>query len=166
MSGKVLSVIGYLLLGAACAQPNEPDGLASELSIERLRSEPYPFTFYSGVDESERTVIRNVSEWGAAWARIYARHGPSPPPLPSIDFSTRSVILVALGARPHGGFGILLTGASRIGSAVTIRLQTWTLGPGCGTTLAVTQVVDLATIALKSGDFVQFEETPVVKTCG
>jgi hypothetical protein len=160
-----LFVMGYLLLGVSCAQPNAPDDLTAEVSIERLRSEPYSFDFYSGIDSPERTVIRNVAEWGSAWTRIHATRSPKPP-LPPIDFTTRSVILVGMGKRPTGGFGILLTGASRTSNVVTVRYETTSPGKGCGVTLAETAPIDLAIITIKSGDFVQFEETAVVKNCG
>jgi hypothetical protein len=165
MNTKTFVIACFLLGAAACAQPSAPDERATELSLQRLSSEPYPFASYSGVDSPERAIIRNVAEWGAAWARIHARQSPQPS-LPAIDFSTRGVILVAMGTRPTGGFGILLKGASRSGNVVTVSFETTSPGSRCGVTLSETSPVDLATLAIKSGDFVQFEETAVVKNCG
>ncbi|MEO6222517.1 MAG: hypothetical protein ABIP90_04650, partial [Vicinamibacterales bacterium] len=98
--------IAVAISAIACAQPNGPDSVATELPIERFRSEPYSFAFYSGIDTPERLVIRNLAAWGAAWAQIHARQVPAPP-LPTIDFSTRTVIVVAMGTRPTGGYGIV-----------------------------------------------------------
>ena len=173
-------VIGYWLFGtrrllratvlvcavilAACAQPNEPEPVATEIAVERLRAEPYSFEFYSGLRAPDRQVIRDVAAWGKVWASIYD-NSAFKPPLPDIDFTKDMIVVVALGERSSGGYGILVTGASRANDVISVRIETQSPGSDCGVTLALTHPVDVAKIP-RSSAYGQFEETAKIINCG
>ena len=150
----------------ACAQPTAPDPVATEVPVERFNTERRTFEFYSGFYQPERLVIRNQSAWQDVWVRIYK--GPIPElPVPVVNFGGKAVIVTALGNRPHGGYGITITGASRTGSIVTVRFDTWSPAPLCGGgTQAETQPIDLVKLNLHSFDVVRFDETATVRNCG
>ena len=157
------SVLVCAAILAACSQPNGPDPLDGEIAVERLHTEPYAFEFNSGLAQSERLLIRSTAAWANVWARIYEKRSPKPP-LPTIDFSSEQIVVAALGARPTGGYSILVTGASRLSGVITVRVESRSPGEGCGTTTAVTEPVDVARIPRSSGP-VLFEETAVVRSC-
>jgi hypothetical protein len=151
-------------MATACGQPNGPDTVGTDISIERLSVEPYSFEFYSGLRAPERQVIRDVAAWGRAWASIYQGRGVTPP-LPFIDFTKDMIIVAALGERPTGGYDILLTGASRANDVITVKVEIQSPGSGCGVTLELTQPVDIAKMP-RSSAYVQFQDTAKVRTCG
>ncbi len=142
---------------AACAQSNGPDGISTEVAIERLRSEPYALETFSGFNKPEQLVIRDVPAWGAVWAKIYDKRSPTPP-LPALDFTKYMIVVAALGDRPSTGYDVLVAGASRTGEIITVRVQR---AGACGAVLTVlTQPVDVAIIPRSVGS-VEFEETDV-----
>ena len=74
------------------------------------------FTNLSGIWDSRRVVIRDNEAWLEMWKRIHSpdpTHGPysNLPRLPEIDFAREMLIVVALGARPTGSYGIIIDGA-------------------------------------------------------
>jgi hypothetical protein len=100
-----------LALTTACGGSNVTQPPGTSLPMVRLRSEPYSFTFNSGLDRPARLVVRDAVTWRAIWTQIYARQSPVPT-LPSIDFSSEMLVVVALGSHSTGGYSILLRGAS------------------------------------------------------
>jgi hypothetical protein len=130
----------------------------------RLRGDPYSFASSSGLDKPARIVVRDDVTWRALWSQIYLGSAPVPP-LPAIDFSREMIVVVALGSRSTGGYGILLEDASadaKDGTAIAVRSMS--PGPGCGVTLAFTQPVDIARLPLRQGE-VRFVERAQVFDC-
>src|SRR5207253_9224961 len=58
--------------------------------------------YYSGFGDSTNLVIADSYTWAVTWARLYASLRPRPL-LPTVDFRTERVVLVALGGRSSGG---------------------------------------------------------------
>lgn len=145
--------------GAPGAPATVPVG---PLPFERFRAEPYAFSPNSGYEAAERLVIRDAAAWEAAWARLHA--GGSPRPLPAVDFTVHSVVLAALGQRASGGYGILLDSAVATVDSVIVHLHATSPGPRCGTTVALTEPVDLARIPHDVRP-VAFRERQVVTDC-
>jgi hypothetical protein len=154
-------VIGATLMLASCAGPTDPG--PEDLAIQRLSPDSGSFEYFSGFDASGHRVIRTVLEWSDVWGQIYKNAGTKPP-LPTIDFSTEQVVLVALGTRPSSGYAIRLTGASRTGNGVVVRTETESPGAGCGGLTVLTQPIDVARMPRTSGS-VDFEETSMVRIC-
>jgi hypothetical protein len=154
-----------LAMGVACSSADittQPTG--PNIPMVRLRAEPYSFASNSGFDKPARTVVRDAAAWRALWSQIYVGSAPVPAP-PAIDFSREMVVVVALGSRSTGGYGILLEDASEDGAGGTaITVRSISPGPGCGVTLAFTQPVDVARLPLRQGD-VRFVERSQVIDC-
>jgi hypothetical protein len=152
------------ILISACASsveatlPPQPD-----ISVVRLRSEPYSFEYSSGLDAPARVVVRDLQTWQSLWAQIYRRHGAAPP-LPTIDFSREMIIVAALGSRASGGYGIIIDGASWQGSGIAVTVRSISPGPRCGVTAALTQPVDIARMPRRDGE-VRFVERAEVSDC-
>ncbi|MFL5539832.1 MAG: protease complex subunit PrcB family protein [Longimicrobiaceae bacterium] len=155
------------LLSAGCSAPTEIATLRSDagapgdpLTVTRLRSEPYSFTYYSGMQDSSRVVVRSQAEWAQVWSAVGGSQ-----PLPQVDFAHEIVVAAALGTRPTGGYSILVDGAYQREGYVEVLVHKVSPGARCGTTQALTQPVDLARIAA-AGQPVQFRERSSVHDCG
>jgi len=160
-----LGSLAFAVLAAGCATSEvstSPPG--SSISIVRLRSEPYSFTFVSGFNEPARLMVRDPATWQAVWVQTF--RGASPlPPLPDIDFSREMVVVVALGSHSSGGYGILIEGASEAGAdGVELAIHSISPGPKCGVTGAFTQPVDIARMPRRDGA-VRFVERNEVTHC-
>ncbi|MES2521248.1 MAG: protease complex subunit PrcB family protein [Gemmatimonadota bacterium] len=165
----VLTLAGLTSLGCRKPEPVSPDGEgvldpsvlpAQPLVITRLRSGPESFTYSSGITDARRTVIRDDAAWRSAWAEIWARTGPTPPPLPAIDFTRDMIVLASLGQRNSGGYSITVDSASRSAGGIVVWVTKLTPGK-CGTTGALTQPVDLASMAKVEGT-VTFREREAI----
>lgn len=154
-----------VVLGAwACSDTASPTGEpGANVPVVRLRSEPYSFAFYSGLDKPDRIVVRDAVSWQIVWKDVW-RGFSEVPPLPLVDFSREMIIVAALGAHSTGGYGILIDGANEAangGINVTIR----SISPlNCLVTEAFTQPVDIARLPLRSGR-VEFTERSEVRRC-
>lgn len=150
-------------LGAGCSAsvaPAEPD---RTVALVRLRPEPYPLTYYSGLDQAERMVVRDEATWGQVWVAIWRGHSPLPP-VPQVDFEREMLVVVALGGRPTGGFGIFADSAFMEGEGLVIRVRTIAPGSRCFTTGALTQPVDVARVP-RMELAVHFRDRPEVHDC-
>lgn len=75
------------------------------------------------------------------------------------------VVVVALGLRMSGGYGILIDGASEIGAdEVAVAVRSISPGPRCGVTGALIQPVDIARLPRRDGP-VHFVEDSEVHSC-
>ena len=152
---------------AACTHPEASLSLlipGDPLPIVRLRAEPYSYSSNSGLDQPGRIVVRDPSSWQALWGQIHRGRTPVPS-VPAVDFSREMIVVVALGSRSSGGYGILVDGANEArnaGLVVTVR----SISPGskCGVTAAITQPVDIARVPRRDGE-VGFLEHAEVHTC-
>ncbi len=169
MNQRVRSVAVVLTaVTAACSHPEatlSPGTPGAPVPIVRLRAEPYSFAYNSGLDKTERIVVRDETSWQALWARINSGGSPVPP-VPVIDFSQEMLVVVALGARSTGGYGIHVDGANESENAgVAVTVRSISPGPRCATTQAFTQPVDIARVPRRDGS-VTFVERSEVHTCG
>lgn len=151
-------VVALAIAAIACAQPNGPEPVATELPVESLLSDDF-----TGFENAERRVIRNVIEWTIAWERVHRNYSPKPP-LPAIDFTREQIILVALGERRTSGYSVHINGASSNGDETTVRLESWSPGPACITLDVITFPIDLAKMPRTTGRVV-FEEDQTVRPC-
>jgi hypothetical protein len=152
------------LFAGACASSEQSILLPGpSIPVVRLRAEPYSFESNSGLNSSARLVVRDAAAWQSLWAQMYQGRG-SVPALPDIDFSREMLIVVALGSRSSGGYGILIDGASGQGADVTIAVRSISPGQGCGVTAALTQPVDIARLPRRDGE-VRFLERAEVRQC-
>jgi PrcB C-terminal len=156
-------VLSCFLAAACTASPSAPDSRNDPLSFVRLRPEPLSLTYYSGVRRPLRAVVRDSASWQQTWAEIWQGHSPVPA-LPSVDFQREMVIVVALGEKPTGGYSILLDGVLDSASGLTVQVRIVAPGARCGTTLALTQPVDVARVTRRDGQ-VNYAERAETQDC-
>ena len=134
---------------------------SQSIVVTRLRPGPESFTYSSGITAPRRETIRDEAAWRAAWAEIWARTGPTPPPLPTIDFTRDMIVLAALGQRNSGGYSITVDSASRATSGIVVWVTKLTPG-NCGTLAALTQPVDVVSMPKVAGT-AEFREREAVR---
>ncbi len=97
------------------------------------------------------------------WKQIYSLRWPLPP-LPKIDFSKEMVVVVALGGRPTGGYGIVVDGAYERDERLEISVSSHSPRKSCFLTQGITEPVDIVRLP-KTERSVVFRETEVVHEC-
>jgi hypothetical protein len=158
----IIGLVGALAVGCS-ATIGAPDSGGTPLTVTRLRTDQFSFTYYSQLRQSQRLVIRDNSAWQAAWASLFPSGAPIAAP-PNVDFSKEMVVLAALGERSTGGFGILVDSAKANASDATIWISTFAPGSRCVTTQAFTQPVDIAKVT-RTAASVHFTDVSRVSDC-
>jgi hypothetical protein len=108
-------------------------------------------------------VVRDPAAWAEMWAAIWKRHSPLPE-LPQVDFAREMLVVVALGERLTGGYGILVDSAVATPDRLEIWIRAISPGPSCGVTLALTQPVDIARLPRSDG-VVRFHDRTEERAC-
>lgn len=134
--------------------------------VTRLRTclAPCSFTSNSGLGDPLRVVIRDQEAWHDMWKRIHSTVVVGLPPLPEIDFAREMVVVVALGARPTGGYGVIVDGAYERDDRLEVIVSVQSPGKSCMLTQAVTQPVDIVRIP-KTNRSVVFKDKENVHEC-
>ena len=156
--------MGFVLLGGCRSAFVVGQPVVERVPIVRMRSSPEAFSTYTGVGDSLRTVVRDSVIWRQLWDRINRPFFP-PPALPAIDFGREMIVVAGLGARPSGGYDVIIESAARDSAGIEVALRRFTPAPGCPVAAAMTQPLDLVRIPA-SGDSVRFREHTVVVPCG
>jgi hypothetical protein len=136
---------------------------ATVLPVTRIRAEPYPLTFNSGIEEPARVVATSANQWAQLWSAIWRNHSPKPA-LPQVDFAAEMVVVAAMGTRNSGGHAIYVDSAYQHSDRIEVVIRTVSPGPRCGTTAALTEPVDVARIPASSLP-VRFRERGTVHEC-
>lgn len=134
------------------------------VSVARLRDGATAFSPYAGIADPMRAVIRDSTAWRELWQRINRPFLPAPA-LPAIDFGREMIVVAALGARPNGGYDVVIESAEQDSAGIQISVRVATPASGCPTTAVMTQPVDLARVPV-SDQPVRFRERDVVVACG
>ena len=122
------------------------------------------FTYNSGLTKPVQLVIKDSKEWQEVWERSHCKVISPVPPLPEIDFTKELIVVVALGTRPTGGYGIFVDRAVDKNNRREITVGKQSPGKNCFTTQALTQPVDIARLP-KTDRPVVFKETGEVHEC-
>lgn len=169
---RALSLIAVTALTLACrnpALPTDTSGLSddarpgSQIPLARFRPDTFAYAAYSGLTESQRSVIEDEASWEDLWTRIHAVMSPAPA-LPSVDFSEDVVIVAALGSRPSGGYAIRIDTVQQTGAGIEVLVRQVRPGPGCGVTTAITSPVDLVRVPRVAAD-ADFREVELTHDC-
>ena len=157
-----MSLVGLCagVSGHAVAQPSPERG---PVTITRLRDGETAFSAYTGVVDSVRVVVRDSANWRALWARINRPFIPAPA-LPPIDFNREMVVVAGLGARPSGGYDIVIEAVEQDSAGIEVALRRASPAPGCPVAAVMTQPLDVARIPA-SEQRVRFRERSVVVPC-
>lgn len=95
----------------ACGSPTDSGAPASvepaELVGASQVSDSVIVALNSGIPDRRRLVIRSEAEWHALWREATASVSPAPD-VPRFDFATEMLLVATMGARPTGGYAIMI----------------------------------------------------------
>jgi hypothetical protein len=113
----------------------------------------------SGITAPAREIIRDDPAYARLWASLGAGQRPA------VDFSRDVVIAVAAGQRTTGGHSIAVERVTRAGGGLTVDVVETVPGPGCVTTQALTQPVDVVVVAAADARTWSFSDASRVQEC-
>ena len=159
-------VAGLLAMTGGCIEVAlaQPSVRRASVPLTRLRGGPVAFSTYSGLIDSTRGVVRDSVRWRLLWERLNQPFYPRPA-LPPIDFQREMVVVAALGAKPSGGYDLIIESAEQDSIGIEVALRRENPAPGCPVAAVNTQPADLARIPA-SEQPVRFRERTVVVPCG
>jgi hypothetical protein len=117
----------------------------------------------SGVEERQRAVLTSPQEWTALWDRAYANHMPRPP-VPTVDFAERIVVVAAMGPRSSGGYAIRVDAVHRDGDDLYVRVHEISPGARCLVSAVLTAPVTAVALPRLGGQVV-FVESAETRDC-
>ena len=117
--------------------------------------------YNSGISTRERTVVRTRATWEALWPQIVGTVRPVPP-VPAIDFATKTVIVASMGTRSSGGYVISVDDVRQSRGDAWITVTERSPGSGCGTTAALTAPVAAVVVPRFDGTATFVERTTTV----
>jgi PrcB C-terminal len=100
----------------------------------------------SQVDAPAQVVARTPAEWNEVWRR----HAPDVPP--AVDFGTRTVVAVFLGARPTAGFAVEITAVREEGGVLIVEWRETKPSSDMILAQVVTSPVHIASIPQFAGE--------------
>lgn len=113
--------------------------------------------------ESARALISSDAAWAAAWTLSQGFILPEPA-RPVVDFSAARVVVVALGSRPTGGYGIRVDSVVRHSSGSAVFLTRSAPSPSCIVIQAFTSPVQIVQIPVVAEPVV-FRERERITDC-
>lgn len=113
----------------------------------------------SGITTPLRQVIRDDSSYARFWSGLSAGERPS------VDFTKDVVIAVAEGQQTTGGHSIVVERVTRAGQGLAVEVLVTSPGPGCTTTQALTQPVDVVVVAAPDVRTWSFSDRSQVQGC-
>ena len=122
-------------VGRPRAPDPAPDQAQSVVEIRRIGR-----WVSSGIKGARQLVIRDPATWSQFWSELGAGVRPQ------VDFGRDLVIAVASGERTSGGHDIEVQRVTRSGGELRIEVLRTAPGPGCMTTAALTQPVDVVLV--------------------
>ncbi len=120
-------------------------------------------TEISGITERRRSVIVDQAAWEALWDEIQTFVMPKPP-VPSIDFGSRMVILATMGERTSGGHSISVIEVAEDQENLYVVVEEATPGVECMTTDVITTPAVAVSVPRSSGT-VLFVEQEIAYPC-
>ncbi len=117
---------------------------------------------YTGFDGSVRAVLGDVQTWAVVWNEFVGSIQPKPS-LPAVDFTADWVLVVALGSRPTGGYGIRVDSVANHGGTV-VYVTTIAPGPLCAVTQLVTSPAQLVRLP-RPPEPITFQDRNVATDC-
>ena len=152
------------LAGCGGARAIGQESSRAPVAVTRLRDGSVAFSTYTGLADSLRAVVRDSVRWSQLWERINQPFFPRPA-LPRVDFNREMIVVAALGARPSGGYDVVIESVAQDSAGIEVALRRASPAPGCPVSAVTTQPADVARIPA-SEQPVRFRERSVVVPCG
>jgi hypothetical protein len=118
---------------------------------------------YSGFAVRRRIIVRDAATWQTGWHQFVGSVTPKPE-APTIDFSTKMVLIATMGSRSSGGYSISIDRVSMNGDAMLAVVREVSPGRRCIVTAAFSAPATAVVVPVTTGD-VSFRETTETRNC-
>lgn len=120
----------------------------------------------SGFAEPATLVVQDAGAWRSAWEQVLPRRSGAPEPPPAVDFRRFTVLVVALGERPNGGYAVRVDAAEPAAAGgLVVRYTVTRPSPDAITTQVITSPVEVVRVPRATGP-VRFEARERVAPAG
>ena len=132
------------------------------------KEEPVPFTTIKSGNNSESEVyktmvINNREELTEAWSLFFVKFNRKPP-IPNIDFTSKTLVAAFLGERNNGGYSIKIKSVIKTNDKTTIVTEETKPGSNCMSTSVMVYPFHLIEIPKTNKPFV-FTKTITINDC-
>ena len=117
----------------------------------------------SGFEELTTKVISSQIEFEQIWKQTWSRISDAPQ-IPAIDFSQKQIVLIALGAKNNGGFGLEIENITQTKNEISVNYLETKPGTNCLSTQAIVFPFELIEIE-KTAKKVVFKSTEKIIEC-
>ena len=165
-STATLLIVASALSNPGCepADPtSSPTREGSPMPSEQLQVTPLYSSTNSGFSGPAELVIRDRSALDRAMQEATHDVVADPTAL-EVDFGTDMVVLVAIGTRSSGGYGVRVEEVVRSDGGAVVHYTVTRPGTGCMTTQALTSPVEVVRVERIEGS-VTFERRDVAQDC-
>ena len=154
---KYLTLILSIVL-FSCANTKDSTSTSKEVTFSSIKK-----SSNGGFENPTTKVIVTQLEFEKAWKQAWSRFSDVPA-LPSIDFSQKQVLLIALGAKNNGGYGLEIEKITESKNELTVNYFETKAGEKCMTTQAIVFPFELIEIE-KTAKKVVFKSTEKIVDC-
>lgn len=155
---KYLTLIISSIVLFSCANTKDTTSPAKEFAFNSIKK-----TNDSGFESPTTKVIATQQElekvWKQAWSRI-----SDVPQLPTLDFSKNQVILIALGAKNNGGYGLEIEKLTETKNELVVNYFETKPGENCMTTQAIVFPLEIIEIE-KNAKKIVFNSSEKIVNC-
>ena len=140
----LISMLGAGFVASGCSDghdPTQPE-VAQEVPpdatlVQQGGMETVLTRSVQAIRERRRQVVETQDQWEAVWDELNANVLPQSP-APVVDLSDHVLLVLAMGARPTGGYSISAESLSRRDADQWVTVVERSPGPGCIVTQATT----------------------------
>lgn len=116
-----------------------------------------------GFENKTTQVISSKDEFEKVWKQAWVRFSDAPE-IPTIDFSKKQVLLIAIGAKNNGGFGLEIDKIVANKTNLTVNYIETKAGENCMTTQAIVFPFELIEIE-KTSKKIVFSSSEKINDC-
>jgi PrcB C-terminal len=96
-------------------------------------------------------IVRDADGWNRLWTGSALRQ-PSEPRVLAVNWRTEMCVVAALGARPTGGYSVLIDMIEVVADHVTVAVWEIRPGPNCVTTRGITHPFHAVAVCAQVGE--------------
>ncbi|MCB9360522.1 MAG: protease complex subunit PrcB family protein [Flavobacteriales bacterium] len=154
---KYLTLILSIVL-VSCANTKNTTPPSKEITFSSIKK-----SNNSGFENPRTQVIVSQVEFEKAWKQAWSRFSDAPQ-LPTIDFNKKQVLLIALGAKNNGGYGLKIENVTQTKNEITVNYFETKAGEKCMSTQAIVFPFEIIEIE-KTAKKVVFKSTEKIIDC-
>lgn len=154
LNPALLMVVAFAI--AACSNLDAPGDL---VPVYGLSAAEQTAMNRPSFESRERLIIEDAASWAAVWPRLASTPDT---PIPSINFTSRRVIVASMGTQKSDGYRISVYGARELNDTLWVEVFQQSPGKGCVVVQVETSPVVLGVLARRAKAVVFLERAEPV----